>query len=188
MTLRPLLLGFALLLVAPLAACTEEEATVSAPVAVERSFEEHKALVLAARKIIAEDPFAALITVDANGLPRARTVNVRPPDIDMVMWIATKPNTRKVEQIRANPNVTLYFSNDLKSAYVTVMGTAVLHDDMESIEATSWYPENQLRTFWPDFPKDYLLIEVKPIWFEVLGHGIEANEETWRPQAVVIEK
>lgn len=187
MTFRRLLLGLTILLPLPLTACSEEEAS-SEPAQVERSFEEHKALVLAARGIIAEDPFAALITVDADGQPRARTVNVRPPDSDMVMWIATKPNTRKVQQIRANPNVTLYFSNDLKSAYVTVMGTAVLHDDLETMEATSWYPDNQLRTFWPEFPKDYLLIEVRAKWFEVLGHGIEADTETWRPQAVVIEK
>jgi hypothetical protein len=32
------------------------------------------------------------------------------------------------------------------------------------------------------------MIEIKPRWIEYLGPGIAGHKETWRPQAVVLEK
>ena len=123
---------------------------------------DHGDLVEAARSIIDKDPFPALISLDAEGMPRARTVEIRPLGNDLVFWIATKPNTRKVEQIRHNPKVTLYFSVDSEFSYVSVMGTAVFHEDEGTKAAISWRDEPRRSVFWPNFPKDYLLIEVRP--------------------------
>lgn len=141
----------------------------------------------AARQIIAGDPDCALITVDGNGQPRARTVTASAPEADMTIWIATKPNTRKVSQLREHPEVTLYFSNDAAFSYVSIMGTATLHDDPTTVDAKNFYPPEQLRMHWPDYPKDFLLIKVTPKWIEVEGHGMSGHADTWQPQGVRLD-
>jgi general stress protein 26 len=145
-------------------------------------------LVQAARSIIEKVPFPALISLDADGKPRARTVEIRPLGDDLAFWIATRPNTRKVEQIRHNPKVSLYFSVDSEFSYVSVMGTAILHEDEETKATISWRDEARRKAFWPNFPNDYLLIEVRPEWIEVTGEGIATHPIDWRPQAIVVEE
>jgi general stress protein 26 len=145
-------------------------------------------LITAALSIIAKDPFPALISIDAQGIPRVRTVELRPLEDDLEFWLATKPNTRKVTQIRRNPEVSLYFSVDAEGSYVSVMGTAVLHEDDATKAAMSWRAEAARSALWPDFPDDYLLIEIKPAWIEVIGAGVAAHIADWRPQAIVIDK
>ena len=144
-------------------------------------------IIEAAREIIRKDPNVALITIDSEGQPRARTVVARPPEEDMTIWIATRPTTRKVAQIGHNRKVTLYFSVDSESSYVTIMGTATLHDDLSTKEAKKWRSEERRKMLWPNYPNDYLLIKVQPKWMEVLGEGISAHPQTWRPQAGVFE-
>ncbi len=138
-------------------------------------------LEAAIRAVVGKDPTAALVTVDADGQPRVRSVDVRPLDDSLVFWIATKPNTRKVQQIKEHPQVTLYFNVDGEGSYVSVMGRARLVDDPHTIERISWRATDVRAAFWPEFPRDYLLIEVTPGWIEVTGEGIQADAETWRP-------
>lgn len=144
-------------------------------------------ILSAARAIIADDPNCALITLDADGQPRARTVRTSTPEDDMTIWIATRPATRKVQQIRENDKVTLFFDDDARLSYVSVMGRATLHEDLATKKAKSFFDEAELELFFPDYPEDYLLIRVEPIWIEVLGHGVEPHPELWRPQAVVVK-
>ena len=138
----------------------------------------------AVRSVVAADSTAALVTVDAGGQPRIRSVDVRPLDNTLIFWVATKPNTRKVEQIRNNDRVALYFNRDAAGEYVSVMGTAVLVDDPETIARISWRDDAVRRQFWPDFPADYLLIKITPDWIEAVAPGLEADADTWRPQAM----
>ncbi len=146
------------------------------------------AIEAAIRAIVAADPTAALVTVDADGQPRTRSVDVRPLDDTWTFWIATKPNTRKVTQIEAHRQVTLYFDVDSEGSYVSVMGTARLVDDPATIARITWRDHVSRSAFWPEFPKDYLLIEITPQWIEVIGAGIEADAETWRPQALEVSR
>ncbi len=106
-------LTFALALLLSVSGCAS-----SKPAALYR-VDERPAIEAAARKIIAADRNAALVTVDANGQPRVRT-----------------------------------------------------------------FDSERTRMFFPDFPKDCVLIEVRPQWIEATGHGIEASADTWRPQAI----
>src|SRR5690606_20224175 len=69
-------------------------------------------ILAAAKAIIEDDPVAALITIDANGVPRARSVGVWEPDADLTLWIGTRRPSRKLEQLRDNPLATLYFNRD----------------------------------------------------------------------------
>ena len=145
-------------------------------------------ILTAARAIIAADPDCALITIDESGQPRVRTVTASKPDEDMTIWIATRPDTRKVQQIRHNDRVSLYFNIDEESAYVSVMGRATLHDDLATKNLIKIYSRAARNAFWPLYPDDYLLIKVEPDWIEVLGYGVSAHPQTWRPQGVSLRK
>lgn len=147
---------------------------------------ETSAILDAARAIIAQDPDCALITIDGSGQPRVRTVTASPPEDDMTIWIATRPATRKVKQIEQHAKVSLYFNDDAQGSYVSVMGTAKLHNDLATKEAKDFYARSVRDAFWPNYPDDYLLIEVTPQWIEVIGHGIAAHPQTWRPQGIVL--
>lgn len=162
--------------------------SVGAPSGELYRIDDERTILAAARAIIASDSVAALVTIDADGQPRVRSVNTSAPEEDMTIWIATRPDTRKVEQIRLNPNVALYYNDDAALSYVSIMGTATLHTDLETKEAKNFLEESVLRNFWPDYPRDYLLIQVTPTWIEVTGHGISAHPQTWRPQAVELAR
>lgn len=134
-----------------------------------------------AREIMERVVYCALVTVDADGQPRTRTVFPFAPEDDMTVWIATKPGTRKLEQVVGNPRVTLYYADEEAASYVSLMGTASIRDDDES-KRLHRHPE--VDAFWPDYPEGYTLIEVEPIWLEVVAPGIAPDETTWRPQEV----
>ncbi|MDZ7807554.1 MAG: pyridoxamine 5'-phosphate oxidase family protein [Gracilimonas sp.] len=145
---------------------------------------ERQDIIAAAQAIIEADPTAALVSVDSLGRPRIRSVDTSKPDSSMIIWIATRPDTRKVDQIRGNPNVAIYYNDDEAISYVSIMGTALLHEDIETIMANNPFSEEWTSRFFPDYPEDMLLIEIRPTWMEVMGQGIAASEDTWRPQAV----
>ena len=167
--------------------CTSEAldaAVATAPFEELYTVADREALLSAARSIIESDQTAALVSVDSDGRPRIRTVNTTKPDSAMSIWIATRPGTRKVDQIRHNPNVALYYNVDNEISYLSIMGTAILHEDLETIQTRNPFGEQWTRQFFPEYPNNMLLIEIQPTWLEVMGHGIAASDTDWRPQAV----
>ncbi len=149
----------------------------------------------AARKLMVSDKYAALITVDGDSPPRARTVLTQlgpsdsaRPDKGFTVWIMTRRSTRKVEQIRKNPNVTLYYNDDAMESYVTLMGTATIYTDPDHPEAKKFYTDEYAKYFWPDLKKDFIMIGIRPNWMEVLiMPTIKNHPQNWRPQAVVFK-
>jgi len=135
-----------------------------------------------ARKVIEAAGVSALITIDQEGQPRARTVASFVPDDGFVVWIATRPVTRKVIQITQNNRVTLYYFDTVTNSYVTLMGTAELVDDVAT--KTAMRREQDGPRFYPGFPDDYLLIKVTPQSMEVLGGEFRGDPETWQPEIV----
>lgn len=150
--------------------------------------DERADLLAAARQLIGRDPVATLITVDGDGRARARSVDFGGPDGDWRFWVATRPSTRKVEQIERLSEVTLHFETDDAGGYVSVMGRARIHrEDVALFDAKNPIAPDLMPSLFPDYPKDYLLLEIRPIWLEVLSTEIEASSDTWRPQSVVFE-
>ena len=168
-----------LLLLSLCAACAQAS-TEDLNIAADRN-----AAIAAARAIISQDPFVNLVTVDRNGQPRVRTMEHSGADDNMVIYLATIPTTRKLNQIKANPQVTLLFDNPGETAFVTLMGTATVHTDPHTVRQHAWQSDASLAQFYPNFPQDYVLIAVKPRWLEVLSPTIQARDADWRPQAVV---
>ena len=186
------------------AACRGEPAsdgpdTLPAPISAVPRGELYKvatdsAILGAARALMLADSNVALVTVDSTGQPRVRTVKAfvdQPvagePEKAVTVWIMTRMTTRKVGQIRRNPNVTLYFNNDATVEYATVMGRAIVHTDPDDPEVKPKYDADYAKFFWPEFPKGFVMIEVRPRWLEYLGPRIAAHPNTWRPQAVVFD-
>jgi general stress protein 26 len=129
-----------------------------------------------------EAHFCTLVTVGEDGQPQARIVDPFPPDSAFTIWIATNPLTRKVQEIQANPRVTLLCYNPAAYEFVTVLGTATLDTDPVQ-KAAHW------KDAWDSLYKDqnrgddYLLIRVTPFRLEVVSakRGMHNDPATWRP-------
>jgi len=139
-------------------------------------------IIKAAADVMQRARYCALVTIGEDGQPQARVVDAFAPDDDLTVWIATKPVTRKVGQIRADPRVTLFYFDPGGPDYVTLLGTAELVTDAAARRA-HWKPA------WAGFYEDenrgddYLLIRVKPHRLEIVSarHKIAGDPETWRP-------
>lgn len=121
-------------------------------------------LLTVARTIIDSSPSRTLVTVDEYGKPQARIMSVFPPEENMVIWLGTSTNSRKVKQIKNNPNVMVFYSDPEGGSYVSVAGQARIVDDPE--KKAHYWKEGWTR-FYPDPEKDYVLIEVTPERLEV---------------------
>jgi len=143
-------------------------------------------IIAAAREIIQAQTYCALITIDETGRPQVRTMNPFPPEEDMTVWMATKTNTRKAEQIRRDARVCLYYA-DHKNAtgYVAITGKAELIDDKTEIQ-------KRKRAYWDQaFPpglEGLVLIKVIPEKLDVLNYkaGVVADSVTWRTPSIAV--
>lgn len=148
---------------------------------------EPAAMIAATKALIAKDMFTTLITVDAENRPRARTVLVSAPDEDFVLWMATRPGTRKLDQITHNRAATLHFADDDSAAYASLMGEARVMKGEWFIANRNPYKGDALKSFFPDFPRDFVLIAFKPFWLEIATGSIPSTTDTWRPQGLTID-
>ena len=121
-------------------------------------------LLILARTIIDSAQCRILITVDENGKPQARTMSPFPPEENMIIWLGTNPRSRKVKQIKNNPNVMVYYYDTKSFSYVSVAGQARIVSDPE--KRYHYWKESWTR-FYPDPEKDYTLIEVTPKRLEI---------------------
>ncbi|MGI8705656.1 MAG: pyridoxamine 5'-phosphate oxidase family protein [Sphingomicrobium sp.] len=132
-----------------------------------------KTIMDAAREIIKDDYIGVLVTVDEDGMPRARPVGVADPKDDWSLWISTRRGSRKTQQIAANPKAALHFgfddtpNNHENSFYASFMGLAEVFTDAETIRA--YGPSEKYRSLWPDYPNDMSLVRLKPQRLEVMG-------------------
>ena len=154
-----------------------------------------RALLDSARALMVADTNVALVTVDEAGRPRVRTVRAFLDPADparsasgATVWVMTRLSTRKVAQVRARPQVTLYFNEDGATRYVSIMGEAVIHTDPEHPGAKRHYDVDYARYFWPEFPRDFVMLEIRPRWLEYMSPGMPPARGSWRPQAVVFAR
>lgn len=138
---------------------------------------------VAAREIMEAAPTCALITQDAEGRSRVRAMDGFVPEDDFTVWFGTNPESRKVDQIKNDPRVTLYYLGQDDSGYVMLHGNAEIVDDKTEKEKR-WKPEWE--EFYPDKTKSFILIKVIPEWMEVVSypHGLLGDTLTWEPPVV----
>ncbi len=139
---------------------------------------ERDTLITAAKEIMETTRYCALITLDKSGHPQVRTMDPFSPNEDMVVWLGTNINSRKVREIRIDSRVTLYYEAPNGSGYVVIQGNAYLVDDPEKIEK---YWKEEWDEFYPDKDSTFSLIKVIPKKLEIIyyKHGITGSSKTW---------
>jgi general stress protein 26 len=139
----------------------------------------HDTLIVAAKKIIESSRYCALITTDSTGEIHVRTMDPFSPENNMVVWMGTNSDTRKVIEIRNNPNVTLYYSDPNGLGYVVISGNAQIIDEKEET-AKRW--KEEWAQFYPNREKNYILIKLVPEKMEVINYklGIAGDPVTWQ--------
>lgn len=151
----------------------------------EENDSEKEKMMIAAREIMEASGTCALITVD-KAVPMVRIMDAFPPERDFTVWFGTTANSRKVKQIKKNPNVTLYYEDTDKTGYVVIHGKAELVDDTKE-------KQKRWKSAWEDFYSDnreeYLLIKVSPDWMEILSvpRGIVGDPLTWETPTIRFE-
>jgi general stress protein 26 len=135
-------------------------------------------LLAAAKELIARTSYCALITLDTTGYPVARTMDPFPPDKKMVVWLGTNKNSRKVQEIKNDSRVTLYYADPNEMGYVLILGHANLVDD-QAIKQAYW--KEEWDRFYSEQKSEYILIKVVPFRLEILdyGRGIVGDPQTW---------
>jgi general stress protein 26 len=145
-------------------------------------------LLAAARDVMQTARYCAFITFGPDGRAQARAVDAFAPEDDMTVWVATRPATRKVAEVRKDPRVTLYYYEPKGPGYVTLLGDAQLVDDPAE-KAKRW--KEEWAAFYSDRNRgaDYVLLRVRPRRLEVVsyGKGLLGDPATWRPFEVAFD-
>jgi PPOX class probable F420-dependent enzyme len=146
-------------------------------------------VIAVAKDIMRDARYCTLVTIGPDGQPQARIVDPFPPDSDLTIWIATNALTRKVQEVRRDPRVTLLYFNPATSEYVTVLGTAALVTDALQ-KAAHWKADWAALYKDQNRGEDYLLLQVKPSRVEVVSvrRGVNNDPKTWRPVSVDLPK
>ena len=143
------------------------------------------AIISAATDIIQKARYCTFITLDQDGQPQARIVDPLAPDAGFTIWIATNPLTRKVDQLRRNPRVTLSCFDAATSGYVTVLGRGELISDVTE-------KQRHWKADWSQIYKngargdDVVLIRFTPSRLEIVSEsrGMVGDPQTWRPLSI----
>src|SRR5690606_20076764 len=150
---------------------------------------ERSTMLAVAREMMVAEGVAALVTTDEGGMPRVRSVGTGEPGGDLSVWFATNPISRKVAQIRCHPEVALHYVQLEHMASVTLMGIATVHTEPAEWEGHNFYDTDVVSQFWPDYPKDFCMVSVRPLWMEIVAphRGIKGDPARWRPAGVVVQ-
>lgn len=135
-------------------------------------------LIKAAKEVMDLSRYCALITLDSSGHPQVRTMDPFRPAEDLVVWMGTNANSRKVSEIRRDPRVSLYYQAPDGGGYVVIQGNAYLTDDPDKTEQ---YWKKEWDEFYPDKNSTYMLIKVVPEKLEIISYqnGIRGSSGTW---------
>jgi len=148
---------------------------------------EEQEVIHLSKDIIKNAYFGTFITVDSDGQPRARVMEPFAPDDDFVIWLATNPRSRKVNQLKAHPKVTLHYFDKDNLGYVSLMGEAVLVNN-KATKAAKW--KDGWENFYPNKDKDYLLIKFIPKTLELISipNKFTGDSVTWKPHQIRLRK
>lgn len=190
---RFLVAGFSL---AVLSSCVDtdsvaRDASSALPTAELHLAAEPDVVLDSAMALMRRDGTAGMVSVDADGRPRIRSVgsflldSATTPRERFTVFVYTRRSTRKIDQLERDPRVTLYYTDDARISYATLMGRAVVHRDPAHPRLQPFLDSATIAFFWPKFPDDFVMLEIRPEWLEFMGPGAWNHPETWRPQAVV---
>jgi general stress protein 26 len=130
--------------------------------------------------------YCALIT-NGQGRLNARILQPFEPEMDWTIWFGAHPDSRKVAEIRRDPNVTVLYYDGSDVGYATLLGTTQIVDDLQ-FKQKYWNPNWQ--SYFPKGPeKDYTLIKFSPDQIELLSFGHKVTPEPFglRPTILTLK-
>ena len=135
-------------------------------------------LINTARIMMESIRYCTFITLDTSGHPDARIMDPFSPDEDMVIWLGTNINSRKVKQIKNDSRVTLYYQAPNEVGYIVIKGQAYIVQD--SLKKQTYW-KNEWSRFYSENKSNYTLIKVIPEKLEIIDyhHGIFGDSKTW---------
>ncbi len=145
--------------------------------------EEESEILQTADSIIKAAYYTTLITLDNKNQPRARIVEPFLPEKNYVIWMATNPKSRKVNQLKNNAITTLHYFDKSKLAYVSLMGNAFLVNN-DSIKKEKF--KDGWEKFYANQEEAYLLIKFVPKTLELISisDNYFGDKTTWKPHQV----
>jgi general stress protein 26 len=110
---------------------------------------------------LAEIPFASMTTVPQDGPPVGRPMATQQLEFDGDLWFFTDENSKKIADIRSNPNVHLSYSKLEKGLWLEISGHAEISKDKNKMKEL-WYDD--LEVYFPgglEYP-GLALLKVEP--------------------------
>lgn len=98
------------------------------------------------------------------------------------IWIGTRPDLRKVDEIWNNPKVTLAFEDSKEDANLVVYGNAYIESNAQ-VKKNYW--RTPWKMFFPNGPKanDYVAIRIEPTRLEILNFKRKITPEPFELSA-----
>lgn len=109
-------------------------------------------------ELIKDVRIAMFTTVSAEGRLVSRPLGTQEVEFDGDLWFATGRDSGKIEEIRANPQVSVAYADPGKNTFVSVSGTASIVTDRAKIDEL-WSPA--MKIFFPDGKDDPNLVLIR---------------------------
>ena len=140
-------------------------------------------IMQAARGIISRAYFGTLITIDQNGNAKARLMEPFAPEKYFVIYLATNPKSRKVQEIQQNHQATLHYVDAPRTGYVSLYGSIDIVTN-DSLKKAHW--KNGWERFYPNKSDGYMLLKFIPDYLEVISirDSLTGNANNWQPARV----
>jgi general stress protein 26 len=133
-------------------------------------------LLLLARQIIAKVSSCMAITVASDGAANARVVNPKPLSDAWAVRFATDRRSRKCQEVERSGRLTLAYHYEPDGDYVTLIGRAVINEDVAA-KTANWRPESY--RWYPGGPADpnvvYIDFTADRVELWSPRHGVEPD-------------
>ena len=152
-----------------------------------KSTERHKLIEETAKEIIKSVKYCVLISEGSDGYPNARMMDPFQPDNKWIVWMGTNSKSRKVEEIKKNNKVSLYYESPNGDGYVILKGNGIIKNDRE---AKLKYFKKGWEEFYPENREGFTLIKFIPEKLEIVSYknSLIGDKVTWEAPSVILKK
>lgn len=113
------------------------------------------------RELTSGKKVVGFVTIGEDGIPNTRAMMTQEPAPDMDLWFVARLDSEKVDELRKNPKVGLYYYDEQDWSYVSVGGTVEVIQDQARFKQ---YWKETWRRWFPNGPDDpnAVLLKVDP--------------------------
>lgn len=131
-----------------------------------------------ARRLIRATEYCFFITEGGDRLPHARLMQPYEPEKDFTIYFGASPRSRKIREVRRQSKVSLAFYNQQETAYLTLLGTSTIVDDVAMRQK---YWRSNWNDLFPGGPEsdEYVLIKFVPDKIEMMNYAHQAMPQPY---------